>query len=121
MHKYEIMKVIKPGKVDFFEDLEGMELIVQRFVGTKYKNDSIMVPLHLKDYDKYFRWLFEQVRHNWWSCSSKTFEDFKVEINEYCEDFSPCIREYLSEFEYIRDYTVEDMNQHNIDYKQYFN
>lgn len=119
MHRYEIMKVIKSNETSSFIALEGMELIVIRFEGKNYSNNTISVPLKLEDYDKFFRWLFEEIKENWF-CTSDTFEEFKIEAHECPDEMLPTINGCLSEFEYIRDYNKEDMEQHKIDYKKYF-
>lgn len=118
-HRYEIMKVIKSEETSSFIELEGMEFIVIRFKSENYSNDTISIPLHLKDYDKFFKWLFKEVKVNWF-CTSDTFEEFKIEAHEYPDEVLPSINGCLSEFKYIRDYTKEDMEQHKKDYKEYF-
>lgn len=113
-----IMKVV-PKEDSTFKDLEGIEVFVLRFKREHYSNDTMLSPVKFEDYDKFYKWLYNEVKENWFCCSDN-FEDFKNELNQNSEELLPSITRFMDEFEYVRDVTKEDGEQHEIGYKKYF-
>lgn len=114
--KFQVFKVIKSDTSNYHKELIGVELLV---FCSKTGSWILERPLHIKDYDRYWNWLYRQAfKAHITNCES--FEEYKANIKYEEEARSGYIfEENRSEFEYVRDY--EDKNKKSFaDYKKYF-
>ncbi len=115
----EVVMKVTPQEESMLKELEGMEVFVMKFESDVYSNATMISPINYGDFDKFYKWLYKEVKENWFCCSD-TFEEFKNELNQNSDELLPSIIEFMDDFEYIRDVTKKDGKLHEINYNKYF-
>ena len=117
-YRYDIMRLSDKLNDEKLNPLKDMDLIVLRFESYNYTNDTIICPLYSKNYDSYFKWLFDKCS-KYDVCVSENFEDFKKEYFEFSDELSPSIADVIDVFDQVRVYGESDMSIHKKEYDKY--